>query len=303
MSNTFMNTAGITQRNNIALPHNNLYSSLTKLPFDNVDNLGPATSMVSNVKDLTKWLMLQLDSGRYEGKQILPWEVLQKTRDINILTGSRKSTVYPTHFRGYGLGVYATDYNGKQVYWHTGGAFGHVTNVCFVPEENLGITILTNNDNQSFFEALRYQILDAYLNVAYTDRSKFQWGFYAQNKKDVDVQLSALQSRVEKKNQPVIKLEDFTGDYFNTVYGKISISKSENMLICRFQHHPELIGYMQYMDNNEFRVTYSNIGYGIYPAKFSLQGGKPVAVEIKSNDFVESDAYLFVKDPEGLIIR
>jgi hypothetical protein len=57
------------------------------------------------------------------------------------------------------------------------------------------------------------------------------------------------------------------------------------------------------MDNNEFRVTYSNIGYGIYPAKFSLQGGKPVAVEIKSNDFVESDAYLFVKDPEGLIIR
>ena len=75
------------------------------------------------------------------------------------------------------------------------------------------------------------------------------------------------------------------------------------MLICRFQHHPELIGYMQYMDNNEFRVTYSNIGYGIYPAKFSLQGGKPVAVEIKSNDFVESDAYLFVKDPEGLIIR
>ena len=303
MSNTFMNTAGITQRNNIALPHNNLYSSLTKLRFDNVDNLGPATSMVSNVKDLTKWLMLQLDSGRYEGKQILPWEVLQKTRDINILTGSRKSTVYPTHFRGYGLGVYATDYNGKQVYWHTGGAFGHVTNVCFVPEENLGITILTNNDNQSFFEALRYQILDAYLNVAYTDRSKFQWGFYAQNKKDVDVQLSALQSRVEKKNQPVIKLEDFTGDYFNTVYGKISISKSENMLICRFQHHPELIGYMQYMDNNEFRVTYSNIGYGIYPAKFSLQGGKPVAVEIKSNDFVESDAYLFVKDPEGLIIR
>ena len=108
---------------------------------------------------------------------------------------------------------------------------------------------------------------------------------------------------MEKKNQPVIKLEDFTGDYFNTVYGKISISKSENMLICRFQHHPELIGYMQYMDNNEFRVTYSNIGYGIYPAKFSLQGGKPVAVEIKSNDFVESDAYLFVKDPEGLIIR
>ncbi len=303
MSNTYMNTAGLAQRNNVASPYNNLYSPLTKLPFDKVDNLGPATSMVSNVKDLTKWLMLQLDSGRYDGKQILPWSVVQKTRDINILTGSRKSTVYPTHFRGYGLGVYATDYNGRQVYWHTGGAFGHVTNVCFVPEENLGITILTNNDNQNFFEALRYQILDAYLGVSYTDRSKFQWGFYSQGKKEVDEQLAALKNRTDKKNLPEIKLEDFTGEYFNTVYGKVVISKNGNMLICRFQHHPDLVGYMEYMDNNEFRVTYSNIGYGIYPAKFSLKQGKPIAVEIKANDFVESDAYLFVKDPEGLMIR
>ncbi|MDZ4809158.1 MAG: serine hydrolase [Bacteroidota bacterium] len=303
MSNTYMNTAGLASRNNVASPHNNLYTPLTKIPFDNVDNLGPATSMVSNVKDLSKWLLFQLDSGRYEGKRILPWEVLQKTRDINILTGSRKSTVYPTHFRGYGLGVYATDYNGRQVYWHTGGAFGHVTNFCFVPEENLGITILTNNDNQNFFEALRYQILDAYLNVAYTDRSKFQWSFYVQGKKETDNQVAALKKRVDKKNVPEIKWEDFTGDYFNTVYGKITISKGDNLLICRFQHHPDLVGTLEYMDNNEFRVTYSNIGYGIYPAKFSLKAGKPIAVEIQVNDFVESDNYLFVKDPSGIIIR
>jgi len=189
------------------------------------------------------------------------------------------------------------------VYWHTGGAFGHVTNVCFVPEENLGITVLTNNDNQNFFEALRYQILDAYLGVSYTDRSKFQWGFYTQGKKETDEQVASLKRRVEKNNIPEIKLEDFTDDYFNTVYGKITISKNGNTLICRFQHHPDLIGNMEYMDNNEFRVTYSNIGYGIYPAKFSLKNGKPFAVEIQANDFVESDSYLFVKNPAGMVIR
>jgi CubicO group peptidase (beta-lactamase class C family) len=303
MNNTYMNTAGLAERKNIAYPHNNLYSPLTRIPFDNVDNLGPATSMVSNVKDLTHWLVMQLDSGRYNGRRVLPWEVVQKTRDINILTGSRKSTAYPTHFRGYGLGLYATDYNGRQVYWHTGGAFGHVTNVCFVPEENLGITILTNNDNQNFFEALRYQLLDAYLGVPYTDRSKFQWGFYVQGQREVDNQLNALKTRVERKNSPNIPLDDFTGEYFNTVYGKITISKAGDKLICRFQHHPDLIGHMDYMDNDEFRITYSNIGYGIYPSRFYLKDGKPVSVEIKSNDFVESDAYLFVKDPKGIVIR
>ena len=303
MSNTYMNTAGLVNRKNVASPHNNLYRSLSVIPFDNVDNLGPATSMVSNVKDISKWLMMQLDSGKYQGQQVLPWSVLQKTRDINILTGSRKSTVYPTHFRGYGLGVFSTDYNGRQVYWHTGGAFGHVTNVCFVPEENLGITILTNNDNQSFFEALRYQLLDAFVGMAYTDRSKFQWSIFVQNKKVNDSELEKLKTRVDKKNKPEIKLEDFTGDYYNTVYGKISIIKNGDRLTCHFQRHPDLTGDMEYMDNNEFRLTYSNIAYGIYPAKFSLKNGKPFAVEIKANDFVESDAYLFVKDPKGIVVR
>lgn len=303
MTNTYMNTAGLSERKNIAFPHNNLYSSLAKIPFDNVDNLGPATSMVSNVKDLTHWLMFQLDSGRYEGKQIIPWQVLQKTRDANILTGSRKSSVFPTHFRAYGLGVYMTDYAGRQVYWHTGGAFGHVTNVCFVPEEKLGITILTNNDNQNFFDALRYQILDAYLNVPYTDRSKYQWSFFEQGRNQTIDELAGMKARIDKKNKPEIKLEDYTGDYANTLYGKITIRKSGEFLICRFQHHPDLIGYMEYMDNNEFRLTYSNIGYGIFPAKFSVLNSKAISVQIQANDFIESDAYLFVKDPSGIMIK
>lgn len=113
------------------------------------------------------------------------------------------------------------------MYWHTGGAFGHVTNVCFIPEENIGITILTNNDYQSFFEALRYQIMDAYLGVPYTDRSKFQWGFFEQNKKQTDATMAAMKKRVDAKNSPSIKLEEYTGEYFNTVYGKITISKRQ----------------------------------------------------------------------------
>jgi CubicO group peptidase (beta-lactamase class C family) len=303
MTNTYMNTEGIGQRKNVSLPHNNLYSNLTVIPYDQVDNMGPATSMVSCVKDLSKWLIFQLDSGRYEGKQIIPWPVLQTTRDANTIVGSRKSLAFPMHMRMYGLGVFMTDYAGKQVYWHTGGAFGMVTNVCFVPEENLGITILTNNDNQSFFEALRYQILDSYLGVAYTDRSKYQYHFFVQGKKQTDDELAAMKVRVERKDSAEIKPEEFTGDYFNTVYGKITIALNGKMLVCHFEHHPNLLGYMEYMDNNTFRMTYSNIGYGVYPAKFIITNGKPTGVEIQVNDFVDPDIYVFVKDPYGIVVK
>ena len=112
-----------------------------------------------------------------------------------------------------------------------------------------------------------------------------------------------MKKRVDQKQAPELNLDEYTGEYVNTVYGKITIRKSNNMLICHFEHHPNLIGYMEYMDQNEFRITYSNIGYGIYPAKFSVKDGKAIAVVVKANDFVESDAYLFVKDPNGMVIR
>jgi CubicO group peptidase (beta-lactamase class C family) len=109
------------------------------VPDDNWDNLGPAASIVSNVKDLTQWLQMQLDSGRLDGKQILPWQVLQATRDVQIITGSRKSTSLPMHFRGYGLGVNCGRLQRASKFTGTPAVqAGMVSNVCFVPEEKPG---------------------------------------------------------------------------------------------------------------------------------------------------------------------
>jgi CubicO group peptidase (beta-lactamase class C family) len=295
MNNTYLLSAGVAERKNIAAPYSNSFGPLTKLPYDNIDNLAPAGSMVSSVKDVSKWLMMQLDSGKLNGTRILPWSVLQKTRDANTFTGSRKSTVYPTHFRAYGLGVFMTDYNGRQAYWHTGGAFGFVTNTCFIPEEKLAITILTNNDNQNFFEALRYQIMDAYLGVPYTNRSNFQMGFAVQAKQVTMKDLQQLNDRVAKQNKPELNLNSFTGTYRNDVYGNINIENTKDGLVVNFSHHPNLTASLVYMDNNEFRMTYSNPAFGIFPATFKVENGKVKAVIIKASDFVEFDPYYFMK--------
>ena len=195
MTNTHTLAQGISQRPNASKPYTTSFTGkLTELPYDNIDNLGPAGSIVSNVKDLSHWLLMQLDSGRYEGRRILPWEVLQKTREMSTIIKSERSARYPTHFQAYGLGVFMADYNGRQIYFHTGGADGFVTNTCFVPEESLGITILTNNDNQSFFEALKYQLLDAYLGVPYVNRSKALMPVFTENRnKEVKI-TEALQA-------------------------------------------------------------------------------------------------------------
>ncbi|MDB5253493.1 MAG: serine hydrolase [Flaviaesturariibacter sp.] len=295
MTNTLTLSTGIEKQPNVATPYTTSYTNtLQVVPYDNWNNLAPAASIVSNVTDLAHWLQFQLDSGRFEGRQVLPWQALQKTRDMNITNGSRKSGMFPVHFRGYGLGLFMSDYNGRQVYWHTGGAGGMVSNVCFVPEENLGIAILTNNDNQNFFEALRYQILDAYLGVKYVNRSKQQLSDFREGMKAQVAEISAWKARV-KGNRPELSLDAYAGTYENELNGPISVTKSGNGLLIQFSAKPELNAHLDYMDKGDWLMTYNNIEYGIFSIRFDIAGGAVRSVTTRQNEFVEYDPYTYTK--------
>ena len=295
MTNTYPVTAGASQRANIALPYTTAFGPLTRVPFDEVDNFGPAASLVSNVNDLSYWLRFQLDSGKYNGQRILPWATLRRTREGNTLVSASRSPVFPSHFRTYGLGVFSADYNARQIFWHTGGANGFVTNVCFVPEENLGLAVLTNQDNQSFFEALRYQLLDAYLGVPYVDRSRQLYGFAKNGNAETAKAVTELAARVAKKTTPARSFKAYAGTYQHPVYGTITVEAKGKQLLVRFSHHPALTTTLAYMDGDTFRSTFSNAAYGIFPAPFTVENGQVKTVEIRVNDGLEQDPYLFTK--------
>src|SRR5664279_1767608 len=219
MDHTLVLSTGVEKQADVATPYSTAYTNqISKVPYKNWNNMAPAASIVSNVNDLSHWLFMQLDSGRYQGKQIISWEALRKTRIANTWINSIASEKYPTHFTGYGLGLNMQDYAGKQVYWHTGGAGGMVSNVCFVPEEKLGIAIITNNDNQGFFEDLRHQILDAYLGVAYISRSQQDLPKFLGETKAAFDQRAAWDARVEMHNKTQLSLNSYTGDYSNILY-------------------------------------------------------------------------------------
>jgi CubicO group peptidase (beta-lactamase class C family) len=295
MNSTLVLSTGIEKAANVVTPYTTSYTgTLQKVPYDNWNNLAPAASIVSNASDLAHWLQFQLDSGRYNGKRILPWVALLKTRDVNISTGSRKSGSLPMHFRGYGLGVFAADYNGRQIYWHTGGAGGMVSNVCFVPEERLGIAILTNNDNQNFFEALRYQILDAYLGVPYVNRSKQQLKGFKDGLREQLREIATWKARL-KGAKPTLPLTAYLGTYTNELNGDITITTSGNGLKINFATKPELNARLDYLDNSEWLMQYDNIEYGIFTIKFDIDEGKVKSVTTKQNEFVEYDPYTFIK--------
>ncbi len=296
MSRTFVSSLEFAKQPNIAAAYSNTFGPLAKVQFDNWDNMGPCASMASNVTDLAHWLRFQLDSGRYEGRQVLPWAALRKTRDANTIITSRKSAILPTHFVSYALGTETADYNGRQIFWHTGGASGQVSNVCFVPEADLGLAVLTNNDNQSFFEALRYQILDSYLGVPYVDRSA-----QALNRRRAGELAAgpdptvALAARVAKKSKAPLPLKAYVGEFENPLFGRIQVTQQGKQLLVAIPNHPGLTATLDYMDGQEFRATYSDLVFGVLPAKFEIENGQVKNLELRVNDYVEADPYVFVK--------
>jgi CubicO group peptidase (beta-lactamase class C family) len=295
MTNTYTISKGMASRKNVSKPYTTSFTgSLQQVPYDEWDNLGPAASIISNVSDLSHWLMFQLDSGWYAGSQVMPFAVLQKTRDINIVTRSRKSAYLPTHIVGYGLGVLNADYNGRQIYWHTGGAGGMVSNVCFVPEEKLGIAILTNNDNQEFFEALRYQVLDHFLGVPYTNRSAAFLDRFNQEMNKSLGEIEGWKARV-KGSAPPLPPASYAGHYLNPLYGSMDVRVQGNRLLLTFNGHDHLSATADYMDQGAWLLRYDNIEYGIFSIGFQGEAGKEMSVSIKANDFVEYDPYIFTR--------
>jgi CubicO group peptidase (beta-lactamase class C family) len=104
-------------------------------PMRNVDNIGPAGAINSNVLDMAHWLRLQLNHGEYEGRRLISEESLLETWKPEIDITSTVS---------YGMGWMIREWEGQRVIEHGGNVDGFSAQVAMLPESNLGFVLLTN---------------------------------------------------------------------------------------------------------------------------------------------------------------
>jgi len=104
-------------------------------PMRNVDNIGPAGSINSNVLDMAQWVRLQLGYGEYESQRLISEEQLTETWT---------SQIEIAEDIGYGLGWMLQEWEGQPVIEHGGNIDGFGAQVALLPESNLGFVLLTN---------------------------------------------------------------------------------------------------------------------------------------------------------------
>ncbi|MGE0077321.1 MAG: serine hydrolase [Bacteroidales bacterium] len=295
MNSTLMLAEELKNAQNIAYPHTVVDDRIVEIPFANIDNLGPAGSMSSNAKDMSRWLFAQLENGKVDEKQIISPNVFENIRNPYSIIAFDPRDGQQTHFYLYGLGISINDKAGKLVYSHAGGIDGFLSFVMFVPEEKLGIVVLTNTNHNKFFQSLGNEILGAFLDLPYQGYSYKSLKSYKTNKVNSDNHLDSLRRVIMLNNKPSLSLSQYVGKYNNDVYGDIEVRLENGKLNIYFSNHPDLVGKLDHIQNDSFLCVYSNPSMGIFEIPFKIKDGKVMGLTLRVSDFIEFTPYEFKK--------
>jgi CubicO group peptidase (beta-lactamase class C family) len=283
---------------NKAAPHTIADGRLIAIPFCQIDNLAPAASISSSVNDMSKWVIAQLSDGKVGSRQFIPAEAINATRQPQDFVNEVHHLSGTVNFQLYGLGWFLQDYQGHRLIMHDGGVNGYVSSVTLVPDQHLGIVILTNTDQNAIYEALRWEIMDAFFKLPFRDYSSLYLDNYRLNASREQVQDKKVRDSTLLNLQPPLPLNAYTGKYVNDLYGNMTIDQGgENgtELQLHFEHHPKMFARLQSIGKNRFYVTFSDPEFGKAVLPFTVANGRVTGLKVKVADFIEYTPYDFRK--------
>jgi CubicO group peptidase (beta-lactamase class C family) len=262
---------------NIATPHAKVEEKVVNIPWRNIDNIAPAGSINSNAVDMAQWLRLQLGEGTYKGTRLISSGALKEMHTPQTIIRKEPpwSLFYPdSHFLNYGLGWFLHDHRGRKVVQHGGNIDGMSALVAMIPEEKLGVVILTNMNGTVLPTALMFRVFDAYIGAPHKDWS----AELRKTFKGLEDQGAAAQKRMEetreKGTQPSLPLEKYVGTYKDDAVGDAKVALVNGKLVL---HTPGFVADLEHWHYNTFRATFrETVILGKVLATFTLSAqGKP----------------------------
>lgn len=235
---TAYRTRALVKRWSIAAPYiwDEQVGAVVRSTVDKVDsNMQAAGGHFMSINDLGRWLNLNLNDGKLNGKQVIPADILNKVH-----TGYTTSTRNEPPFSGdgeYGLGWQIGKYRGQKVIYHHGGYPGYRSHVSYMPDRKIAVGVLVNNDLAGgrvadMLAAYAYDLWLGTLNLD-ADYARQIEGFadqYAQRKQQT---IAAAASRASRTSQLTLPLADYVGKYVDPKLGTIEISVKGNSLAVK----------------------------------------------------------------------
>lgn len=263
MRRTRTSVRGLEALGNLATPHGRIDGAVTPIAWRNFDNVGGAGSMVSSVHDMAQWLRLQLGEGVHDGRRLLSDSAIREMRTAHtaIPTGPDDERVFPeTHLRAYGLGWFLEDYRGRLMVRHSGSLDGMRTHVVLLPEEELGVVVMTNIAESRVPQAVAWHIVDRYLGPRDRDWSAVLLAEARRDRERADSAAARREAERLEGTRPTHPLAELAGRYESALYGTALVELTDDAL--RLTIGPSYAGTLEHWHLNTFRATWDDRYFG-----------------------------------------
>jgi CubicO group peptidase (beta-lactamase class C family) len=195
------------------------------VPFRNLDSIGPAGSINSNLEDMTRYVMMHLAQGK---------GVLSATNEMQMMIPQMAiSAPSPDKELGdlsYGMGFFVTSYRGHKFVHHGGNIDGFTSLVAFLPQDHIGLVILTNQDSSALPAVVAYNVWDRLLGldpVDWTARVKQQ---RAMTKASEEAAKQKGYTTQRIGTHPSHDMGEYAGEYEHPGYGIVKIEQTGGAL-------------------------------------------------------------------------
>lgn len=220
-----------------------------------------AGGIYTNVCDMSKWLLMLMNKGKYGEKlqkQLLSEQTVTELLSPQTIIRTGAPGNYQTHFGAYGLGWFMNDERGYKLIFHTGEDVGMISDISMIPELGLGVIVMTNSETTASF-AVTDQIIDSYIDIKSIDRSLASYTKYNKSRQSAARIKDSLYREVARqkiKLHPV--LENFVGIYHDQWFGNVSIFIRNNQLYFAAERSPQLKGFLSAYNTDTFLVKWQN---------------------------------------------
>ncbi len=229
MTNTNFSVLDSQKSPDFAEPYrkNHLTQEVKQIPFYVQGAVGPAGEINTCVADLGRYLRFHMDRGTLDSHQLLSANnSTQMQIPQMVIQGAPSFPELGT--TSYGMGFFISTYRGHKIVDHGGNIDGFSAELAFLPEDSVGVAVLSNLNGTPLPTAIAYDALDRLLGL-----SVVPWDqrFLAMEKGEEQAEKDAKsKGYVAQKpgTHPSHPLADYVGDYENPGYGLVSITRDSS---------------------------------------------------------------------------
>ena len=237
MNNTIFTVAEMTRKPDFGIAYTEKRDTfeIYKIPYyEDTAGMAPAGAIISNIEDMSHWLIALMNEGRYNGKQILPNTVLKATIQPAIAQPNTLPEVrgwWEILNPAYGMGRSISSYRGHLLTYHGGDLDGFHSQVSFMPRERVGVLVAVIGDHASIlYNLVSYNVYERLLGVDQTPWTN-RWLEVRLKGKKAGTESRAKAGLDQVKNtKPAHPLGDYVGEYEHPAYGLLKIGMKDGAL-------------------------------------------------------------------------